>query len=232
LFHTTFLHLELLTSPARTVAENLDEDEARTRAAAADGGLTLRLWWGSGPTIVLGRSEKPEQVVDAEACRRLGVEVLHRASGGGTVLQAPGVLNYSLTAPAPGMPNIRAIFSVGARLLVGALADLGLEAGARGTSDIAIGDRKISGNAMAKRWGGLLLHGTLLLDLEMDLLEACLLHPPREPDYRAGRRHRDFITTLRQEGLCVMPRELEEAVIGSARRMAAAGDFEGFPQLI
>jgi lipoate---protein ligase len=229
---SVFSQLEVLVSPARTVAENLEEDEARTRAAADDGKLTLRLWWGSGPTIVLGRSEKPEQVVDAEACRRLGVEVLHRASGGGTVLQTPGVLNYSLTAPAQGMPNIRAVFSVGARLLVGALGELGLEAAARGTSDIAIGDRKISGNAMAKRWGGLLLHGTLLLDLDLDLVEAYLLHPPREPGYRAGRPHRDFITTLRQQGLRVTPREVEEAVTASARRMAAAGDFEGFPQLI
>jgi lipoate---protein ligase len=224
--------LEVLVSPTRTVAENLDEDEARTKAAAVDGKLTLRLWWGSWPTIVLGRSEKPEQVVDPEVCRRLGVEVLHRASGGGTVLQAPGVLNYSLTAPAPGLPNIRAVFSVGARLLVGALAKLGVEAEARGTSDVAIGDRKISGNAMAKRWGGLLLHGTLLLDLDLDMVEACLLHPPREPEYRAGRRHRDFIATLRSQGLDVTPREMEEAVIASARRMAAAGEFDGFPQLI
>jgi lipoate---protein ligase len=232
LSHSVFSLLEVVVSPTQTVVDNLDEDEARTRAAAADGRLTLRLWWGSGPTIVLGRSEKPEQVVDAEACRRLGIEVLHRASGGGTVLQAPEVLNYSLTAPAPGMPNIREIFSVGTRLLVRALAELGLQAEARGTSDVAVGGRKISGNAMAKRWGGLLLHGTLLLDLDLDLVEACLLHPPREPDYRAGRRHRDFVTTLRQQGLDVTPREVEEAVIASAHRMALAGEFEGFPRLI
>jgi lipoate---protein ligase len=225
-------NLQIIISPAQTVLENLAEDDARTKAAAADGSLTLRLWWGSGPTIVLGRSEKPEQVVDTGACRRLGVEVIHRSSGGGTVLQAPGVLNYSLTAAAAGMPNIRLIFAVGARLLVGALREFGLEAEARGTSDVAIGDRKISGNAMAKRWGGLLLHGTLLLDLDLDLVEACLLHPPREPDYRLGRSHRDFVTTLRRQGLNVTPRAVEGAVVASARRMAAVGEFEDFPQMI
>lgn len=192
----------------------------------------MRLWWGSGPTIVLGRSEKPEQVVDAEACRKLGVEVLHRVSGGGTVLQTSGVLNYSLTAPAPGMPNIRSVFSIGAQLLIGSLGQLGLKGEARGTSDVSVGNLKISGNAMAKRWGGLLLHGTLLYDLDIDLVEACLLHPPREPDYRMGRSHRHFITTLRQQGVIVAPAELQDAVIAAAREMAASGDFEGFPPLI
>ena len=82
---------------------------------------------------------------------------------------------------------------------------------------------------MAKRWGGLLLHGTLLHSLDLEMVEACLLHPPREPDYRARRSHRDFITTLRDQGVMVTPEEVEEAVIASARRLVAEGAMENFP---
>jgi len=215
--------LKIQISPLRSVAENLKIDEAMTRTAAADGGVVLRLWWGDGPTVVVGRSEDPERVADLEACRQLGVDIIRRPSGGGTVLQTPGVLNYSLTAPAPVLLDIRALFSVGTRLLIATLARLGVVADARAVSDVAVADRKISGNAMAKRWGGVLLHGTLLYDLDMDLVERCLRHPPREPDYRRGRGHREFLTTLRAEGVRATPADLEASMVAAARCLWSEG---------
>lgn len=213
---------EIVVSPPLAVEENVALDEAMAKAASPEQRTTLRLWWATAPAVVIGRSERAEQVANLEACERLCVPVIRRASGGGTVLQAPGVLNYSLTAPAPDVFDIHANFALGARLLVGALQQFGIEAAPRGISDVAVGDRKISGNAMAKRWGGLLLHGTLLLDLDLDLVEACLLHPPREPDYRGRRSHRDFITTLRLLGVRASPAELEVALTASARQLFSA----------
>ncbi|MHB1160856.1 MAG: lipoate--protein ligase family protein [Chloroflexota bacterium] len=224
--------LEIVISPSASVVENLAIDEAMTRSAAADQRLVLRLWWGGSPTIVLGSSEKPEVVADLDACRRLGVEVVRRSTGGGTVLQTPDVLNYSLTAPSPGLPNTRAVFAVGARLLIYALGRLGIGAEAKGISDVAVEGRKISGNALAKRWGGLLLHGTLLLDLDLDLVDACLRHPPREPDYRGRRSHREFLTTLRTLGVVAVPAELEVALVSAARQLAAEGVFDRFPNIL
>ncbi len=208
--------LEAFISPARSVVENLAIDEAMTRAAAGDGRWTLRLWWGTDPTVVVGSSEKPEVVADLDACERLGVEVVKRSTGGGTVLQTPDVLNYSITGPAPVNFDVRAIFGEGARFLIDALGRLGVEAQARGISDVAVEGRKVSGNAMAKRWGGLLLHGTLLWDIDLDLLEACLRHPPREPDYRQGRGHRAFLVTLRELGVMGGRKELERALLRAA----------------
>ena len=135
------------------------------------------------------------------------------------MLQTDGVLNYSLTAPRPAASNVRAIFTVGQCLLIDALDRLGVRAQPRGISDVVVADRKISGNAQASRWGGLLLHGTMLCDIDFDVMEACLRHPPREPDYRHGRGHRAFMTTLRHEGALVAPREVEAAVIASAREL-------------
>ncbi|MHB1130944.1 MAG: lipoate--protein ligase family protein [Chloroflexota bacterium] len=219
--------MEVIIAPPGSVALNLAVDELLVEEAGATGRTVLRLWWGDAPTVVLGNSEKPEVVADLAACERLGVPVIKRRSGGGTVLQTADVLNYSLTTPLrPGLDVHRA-FLVGGRLLSDALARLGLVAGQRGTSDVAIGERKISGNAQARRRGGLLLHGTLLYDLDLDLVDACLRHPPREPDYRAGRRHRDFLTSLRAEGIAVSRQQLQEALVAAALalgRGASAGD--------
>ena len=41
-----------------------------------------------------------------------------------------------------------------------------------------------------------LYHGTLLYDFRLDLIEICLAVPPRQPDYRAGRPHADFVANL------------------------------------
>ncbi len=201
-------------------------DEAMTKAAALEGRRTLRLWWAGAPTVVIGRSEDPAVVANVEGCERLGIDVIRRASGGGTVLQMPGVLNYSITAPAPSLFDIRRTFAVGARFLVNVAAQFGVEAEPRGISDVAVGDLKISGNAMAKRWGGLLLHGTLLYDLDLDLVETCLRHPPREPDYRGGRGHRQFITTLRLLGVGASAGDVERVAAETARRMAMSGDLQ------
>ena len=218
-------HFEVITSPPLSVAENVAMDEEMTKTAASEQRYMLRLWWAGAPTVVIGRSEAPEVVANLENCGRLGIEVIRRASGGGTVLQMPGVLNYSLTAPGPPTFDIRRTFAVGARYLIEVLAQFGLEARQRGISDVAVGELKISGNAMAKRWGGLLLHGTLLYDLDLDLVETCLRHPPREPDYRGGRSHRDFITTLRLLGVAATMYEVERAAADIGRRMAANGDL-------
>lgn len=209
--------LVVLISPSRPVADNLAIDESLTRAASSDNRWTLRLWWGGSPTVVVGYSEKPEQVADLEACRRLGIEVVKRSTGGGTVLQTPEVLNYSLVGPSPATLDIRAIFRSGAQLLIDTLAELGLRGEPKGISDVAVGERKISGNAMARRWGGLLLHGTLLKDMDCDLLESCLRHPPREPDYRRGRGHREFITTLSDLGVAASREDMERAFLRAAR---------------
>jgi lipoate-protein ligase A len=114
--------------------------------------------------VVIGSSERPEEVVDAEACARLGVDVLKRSTGGGSVLQTGGVLNYSLITPAPANLDPKAGFRPGIDLICAILAAFGVVGRPEGTSDVAVGDRKISGSAQARRWKALLVHGTLLAD--------------------------------------------------------------------
>jgi lipoate-protein ligase A len=81
---------------------------------------------------------------------------------------------------------------------------------------VAVGDRKISGNAQARRWKALLAHGTLVVDFNFDLAGTVPLHPPREPEYRRGRSHRDFLVTLRALGVHASRIEIEKAAIFAA----------------
>ena len=211
--------MEVVFWSAPTVAENLAMDDAAARSAWTTGLRRLRFWWGGPPAVVMGSSERPEQVVDAEACARLGVDVLKRSTGGGSVLQTGGVLNYSLVTPAPASLDPKAGFRPGTDLICAILAAFGVVGRPEGTSDVAVGDRKISGNAQARRWKALLVHGTLLVDFDYELAEAVLKHPPREPAYRLGRFHRDFLVTLRSLGVHTDRDSIEQAALAASRQV-------------
>jgi lipoate-protein ligase A len=67
---------------------------------------------------------------------------------------------------------------------------------AQGTSDLTWQGRKFSGNSMRCRREYLLYHGTLLCDFDLPLITRYLKMPPRQPDYRGGREHEQFVTNL------------------------------------
>lgn len=114
--------LEVVRWSEPAVEMNLAVDEQLAQCAARSGRRVLRLWWGSSPTIVLGCGDKPEIVLDAEECERRGIGWVKRVTGGGTVLQTPGVLNYSYTAPDSGLLDLRRVFAQGTEMVVRARA--------------------------------------------------------------------------------------------------------------
>ncbi len=182
-------------------AENLALDEALLdEAEAADAPLeTLRFWEAAKPAVVLGRSSRVAVEVRGETCREEGVPVLRRVSGGAAIVAGPGCLMYSLVLSLRLRPHLRNIDRAHAHVLdtiVAALAEAVPEIARRGTSDLAIGDLKFSGNSVRCRRDSLLYHGTLLYDFPLDQIERFLAMPPRQPDYRQKRAHEAFVTNL------------------------------------
>jgi len=66
----------------------------------------------------------------------------------------------------------------------------------RGTSDLAVAERKFSGNSSRVKRGHLLYHGTLLYDFPLGLISDCLRTPPRQPHYRERRSHGEFVNNI------------------------------------
>ncbi len=163
------------------------------------------------PATVVGRA--------AGACARLGVDVLKRSTGGGSVLETCGVLNYSLVTPAPASLDPKACFRPGIELICAILAGFGVTGKPEGTSDVALECRKIPGNAQARRWKAVLVHGTLLVDFDHELAAAVLKHPPREPAYRRKRNHREFLVTLRSLGVKEDRAGIEQIARRAARQV-------------
>jgi lipoate---protein ligase len=90
-----FMHLLDLTLP--TPAESLAADEALLDWCEAGHSDELLLFWEPRKTfVVVGYANKVATEVNLPACEAQGVPIHRRCSGGGTVVQMPGGLNYSL----------------------------------------------------------------------------------------------------------------------------------------
>ena len=80
-----------------TPEENLACDEALLDLCEAGGSEELlRLWAPQQYFVVLGYANKAQTEANIPFCRSHAIPVLRRCTGGGAVLQGPGVLNYSL----------------------------------------------------------------------------------------------------------------------------------------
>jgi lipoate---protein ligase len=187
-----------LTLP--TLAENLALDEALLlEAEDGRGGEVLRFWEWPSAAVVLGAGCRLADDVDEAACRADGVPVLRRASGGGTVLLGPGCLCYSLVlayARAAELRDITASYGYILGRVAAALRGLLPDAEHAGTSDLASGGRKFSGNAQQRKRDHLLHHGTLLYDFDLDRVGRYLRMPARQPEYRGRREHAAFLQNL------------------------------------
>jgi lipoate-protein ligase A len=82
------------------------------------------------------------------------------------------------------------------RRILAALQNQIAEAAFQGTSDLTWQNRKFSGNSLKIARQHLLYHGTILYRADLDLVDRCLKFAPRQPDYRDGRGHRQFITNV------------------------------------
>ncbi len=169
-------------------------DDDLLRSVAGGGPVRVRVLRPGGPQVVLGRGSRPEVELRLEHCLADGVPLARRRGGGCAVVIDPGNVVIVLAVPAAGLGHSPGWFDRINGWIIDALADMGI-AGVRvaGTSDLVLDGRKISGSCIWRSRGRLVYSATLLVRPDMDLVERYLAHPPREPSYRRGRSHRDFM---------------------------------------
>ncbi len=180
-------------------AHNLALDEVLLDEAEAGHGEAVRIWESPVHFVVLGLSQILAKEVHEPQCQQDSVPILRRCSGGGCVLQGPGCLNYSLVLSHTERPELRTINDSYRHILARlcqALQQRGVTAVHKGISDIAIEDRKISGNAQKRKRTHLLHHGTLLYAMTPERIERYLREPDDRPPYRGTRAHAAFVQTV------------------------------------
>jgi lipoate-protein ligase A len=191
-----------LTAPA----ENLAADEVLLDACEAGRGEETLMFWEPRETfVVVGYANKVATEVDLAACAAKGVPIFRRCSGGGTVVQMRGGLNYSLilriteAGPTRNIPAANNFIMEKNRAAIEEefkIKNSKLKISVRGHTDLCVGDLKFAGNSQRRRKNFLLFHGTLLLDCDLNCISQLLAMPSLQPEYRADRAHAEFVTNL------------------------------------
>lgn len=160
----------------------------------------LRFWESPVHFVVLGYSSKAQGDVNLSYCAKNNIPILRRCSGGGTVVQGPGCLNYTLLLRMNGARPIKSIASTYDYILnlhqKTAAAVSGKPVSLEGISDLAVHGYKFSGNAQRRKKNFLLFHGTFLIGFDLTLLGKALTLPEKRPAYRNDRPHKDFVMNL------------------------------------
>ncbi|HOL20127.1 MAG TPA: lipoate--protein ligase family protein [Candidatus Hydrogenedens sp.] len=194
----TYIIINSFTTPEENIA--VEEFLFSSKNTFFEKYNLLRIWECDEYFIVLGSSQKVQDEVFLDVCRQEGIKIIRRCSAGGAVLQGPGCINYSLFLDLvlyPQLRNIRESYYILLSPLISVLRNnYGLHTTIKGISDICFNNKKFSGNAQRRSSRVLLHHGTILYSVNYDLMERVLRIPQKQPEYRDGRNHRDFVGTL------------------------------------
>ncbi len=192
-----------LQLPPLSAAENLAADELiLDHCEAGLAGETLLFWEPCETFVVVGYANQVAKEVNVAACAVRDVPIFRRCSGGGTVVQMPGGLNYSLILPISETGPTRNISAANQFIMERnrqAISNLlpHAQISVRGHTDLCLGNLKFAGNSQRRRKNFLLFHGTLLLNCDLALITELLQMPSMQPDYREDRAHAEFVTNLK-----------------------------------
>ena len=188
---------------------------------------TVHLYRRRPPSVSIGYFQSAQDVVDLEVCRRDGVPVVRRISGGGAIYTDEHQLVYALVHRPPSPIKAQEGLDLACGSLVRALHRLGVE-GARmsGINDVVVGEAKVSGSAQVIRRGVHLVHGTVLVDVDRSALERYLL-PREETLARSGHPPpAQRITTLLDIVGAPIPMDVVKAVVAEELVAAVEGVVE------
>jgi lipoate---protein ligase len=171
-------------------------------AEAGQSGEVLRFWESPYYFIVLGRTSKEQDDVIMNKAHEDNIPIFRRSSGGGTVLQGPGCLNFSLILSIQEhnahLQTIHESYRYILNKITKALKTLNIDSSIYLPSDIALtcNQKKVSGNAQKRSKHFILHHGTLLYAFDLSMIERYLSFPKIRPDYRRERKHIEFVTNF------------------------------------
>jgi lipoate-protein ligase A len=170
----------LLRTGFNTAYTNMAIDKA-ILIAQSEGRIppTVRFYGWMPPAISIGYFQSLGDEVDLDACKRHEVDYVRRITGGGAVFHKKEV-TYSIVVSElhQAIPkNILKSYGRICSAVIKGLQQLGIESTYVPINDIITNGRKISGNAQTRKMGTVLQHGTILLDVDVDLMFSLLKVP-------------------------------------------------------
>ena len=127
--------------------------------------------WQNRPAVIVGYNQEVNTEVNLEYLKANDIALVRRVTGGGAVYHDLGNLNYTIVGRSE---DLERDYPEYASLMMKALQTLGIPATLSGRNDILVGGKKVSGFAKRVCKNRLMVHGTLMFDVDLDKLTQVL----------------------------------------------------------
>jgi lipoate-protein ligase A len=172
------------------------------------------VWQPLLPCVVLGNSNQPQDALFSEAVIQDEIPVYKRPTGGQSVILTPDMLVVSILHQQTRQLSSKRYFEIFDYAIMRALVSCGIgPLEMKGISDIVLNGKKIAGTALYRNPRQVFFHAVINVAESTRRMERYLKFPIRVPDYRAGRSHREFVTSIVGEGFQQSLAFLRQALI-------------------
>ena len=128
--------------------------------------------WQNRPSVIIGLNQNAFREVNIPYLEEKGIALARRVTGGGAVYHDLGNLNYTISGPADFW--LDGGFTA---IIAHALRSMGARVSVTGRNDFYIDKRKCSGFAKRLYKDRILIHGTLMFDVNLDEMTRALASP-------------------------------------------------------
>ena len=127
--------------------------------------------WQNRPAVIVGFNQEVNTEVNLDYLKENGIDLVRRVTGGGAVYHDLGNLNYTIVGRSE---DLERDYPEYASIMAKALQKLGVSATLSGRNDILVEGRKVSGFAKRVCKNRLMVHGTLMYNVDVDVLTKVL----------------------------------------------------------
>ena len=130
--------------------------------------------WQNRPSVIIGANQEVHTEVNLDYLKENNISLVRRVTGGGAVYHDLGNLNYTIVGCSEDLERDYPEYT---RYMLEALQKLGVPATLSGRNDILVEGRKVSGFAKRVCKNRLMIHGTLMFNVDIDKLTQVLCPP-------------------------------------------------------
>lgn len=185
--------MQYLAMPSNDIRRNLATEQHLMNSDHMQ--VPFMLFYIEDSCIIVGRNQNTLEEINQKYCEEHGVTITRRLSGGGAMYQDMGNLCFSFVVPSEQVKFGE--FKELVKPVVEALHDMGATgAEVTGRNDIVIDGKKFSGNAMYSRDGKTFSHGTLMYNVNTDVVAEALRVPKDKIESKGIKSVRSRVTNI------------------------------------
>ncbi|NMA06857.1 MAG: lipoate--protein ligase [Ruminococcaceae bacterium] len=128
--------------------------------------------WRNNKSVIIGKNQNYRKEVDIEYLNSKEIPIVRRMTGGGAVYHDLGNINFTFIKRSEEKPKFD--FEFYSKIIVSLLESFRLPVSISGRNDILLDGKKVSGSAQIVNRDGVLHHGTLLFDVDLDEMTSAL----------------------------------------------------------